>query len=61
MGTKVIAEVKRSGYEFAFTYEPGANALPLDSPFLLKRLQIERYTTRSMFAASLELPGIFAR
>jgi O-antigen/teichoic acid export membrane protein/peptidoglycan/xylan/chitin deacetylase (PgdA/CDA1 family) len=58
---QVVAAVRESGYQFAFTYEPGCNRWPSNERFLLKRLQVERYTTRSMFASSLELPEIFGR
>lgn len=61
VSAEVIAAVRQSGYQFAFTYEAGCNKRPSNDRFLLKRLQVERYTTRSMFAASLELPEVFGR
>lgn len=57
----VVAAVDQSGYKFAFTYEPGCNKPSRCERFLLKRLQVERYTTRSLFAASMEMPEIFGR
>ena len=57
----VVAAVRQSGYQFAFTYEPGCNKRIPGNRFMLKRLRVERYTTRSLFAASLEIPEIFGR
>ena len=61
VSNEVVAAVRQSGYQFAFTYEPGCNKRVPGKRFLLKRLQVERYTTRSLFAASLELPEIFGQ
>ncbi len=57
----VVQATADAGYEFAFTYQTGANRLNENSRFQLKRLQVERYTSRNMFTAALELPELFAR
>lgn len=61
VNARVLAAVAQSGYEFAFTYEPGVNKPSSGDRFLLKRIPVERYITRGLFAASLELPEIFVR
>ena len=56
----VIAATSAAGYQIAFTYRSGVNPLPIAAPLLLKRLHVERYTTRPMFEAALQLPSVFA-
>lgn len=57
----VIQATAEAGYRFAFTYQSGVNRLNESSRFQLKRLQVERYTSRNMFTAALELPELFSR
>jgi len=57
----VLAATARAGYQFAFTYQPGVNRIGSSDRFRLKRLAVERYTTRGMFSAALELPEIFGK
>jgi O-antigen/teichoic acid export membrane protein/peptidoglycan/xylan/chitin deacetylase (PgdA/CDA1 family) len=59
VNAQVVQATAQAGYRFAFTYQPGANKRLSGERFLLKRLQVERYTTRSMFSAALELPEVF--
>ena len=54
----VLAATEAAGYRFAFTYLPGTNRLSASNRFALKRIPVERYTTRRMFAAALELPEL---
>lgn len=58
---RVVDAVARAGYQFAFTYEHGVNGLAAGERFELKRLHVERYTSRHLFAATLEMPEVFAR
>jgi peptidoglycan/xylan/chitin deacetylase (PgdA/CDA1 family) len=57
----VIAYVKEAGYKAGFTYQRGVNFDLAKDTFMMKRLPIERYVSRSLFKAMLELPTIFAR
>lgn len=57
---RVLGAVERAAYKLAFTYQSGVNALASGERLLLKRLHVERYTSRHMFAATLELPEVFA-
>lgn len=54
----VLEATEAAGYRFAFTYLPGTNRLVATNPLLLKRIPVERYTTRRMFATALELPEL---
>jgi peptidoglycan/xylan/chitin deacetylase (PgdA/CDA1 family) len=56
---KVVNATASAGYGFAFTYETGTGDLSAMRKYLMKRLPVERYTTRAMFVARLELPEIF--
>ena len=57
---QVLAATAKAGYQCAFTYQSGANKLTSgDERYYLKRLHVERYTTRAMFSAALEMPEIF--
>jgi peptidoglycan/xylan/chitin deacetylase (PgdA/CDA1 family) len=59
--SRVLTATSAAGYRLAFTYQSGVNRMPAADRWQLKRLHVERYTTRRMFAAALELPGVFAR
>lgn len=56
----VIDACRACGYRLGVSYETGVNAWPSDQPFALRRLAVERYTSREMFESILSLPGIFA-
>jgi len=56
----VIKEVKAAGYTFGTSYMAGTNYLNKLKPYDLKRIHVERYTTRSMFKAMLSFPEIFS-
>jgi peptidoglycan/xylan/chitin deacetylase (PgdA/CDA1 family) len=56
----VLKAVAESGYRYACTYQPGLNTPPLNQPFELRRLHIERYTTKPWFASMLTFPKFFA-
>ncbi len=57
---QVLAATRQAGYRLAFTYQKGINRAATWEPWKLKRVPVERYTTRPMFAAALELPEFFA-
>jgi peptidoglycan/xylan/chitin deacetylase (PgdA/CDA1 family) len=59
VNAQVLTATKQAGYQLGFTYQTGLNKPLMVDPLLLKRLHIERYTTRHMFAASLEVPEFF--
>lgn len=61
VNAEVLAATAQAGYQIAFTYEPGGNRLPSHERFMLKRIHVERYMTRAMFAAAVEMPEIFGR
>lgn len=56
----VVDCVKRAGYRFAFTYEPGVNRPQDWDPYRLRRSAVERYVTRERFQAALAAPGLFS-
>jgi peptidoglycan/xylan/chitin deacetylase (PgdA/CDA1 family) len=62
LNNQVLKATQQAGYRLGFTYQKGLNKLkdPDDWRFLIKRIHVERYTTRHMFAAALELPEVFA-
>jgi peptidoglycan/xylan/chitin deacetylase (PgdA/CDA1 family) len=57
---RVVQMVREAGYRLGFTYETGLNAALPSDPFRIRRLRVERYTNRALFAAMLELPNIVA-
>ena len=58
---RVIASAKACGYRLGLSYLPGINYLSTLDRFSIKRLHVERYTTRADFEAMLALPGLFAK
>jgi peptidoglycan/xylan/chitin deacetylase (PgdA/CDA1 family) len=56
----VLAATEKAGYKLAFTYQSGTSKPCVAERYLLKRIHVERYTTRHMFTAALELPELFA-
>ena len=61
VNAQVLAATTAAGYQFAFTYQQGVNKLASCESFLLKRIHVERYTSRNAFSAALQLPEMFAR
>jgi len=57
----VLAATEQAGYKIAFTYQAGVNRLSTCKRFMLKRIPVERYTSRHMFVAALQLPELFGR
>ncbi len=57
----VLAATEQAGYRFAVTYQVGVNKLSTCKQFMLKRIPVERYTSRHMFVAALQLPEVFGR
>lgn len=49
----VIDQVRKAGYRFAFTYMAGRNRVSAMDPMQLRRLAVERYTSRDRFRAML--------
>ena len=60
VNAQVLAATAQAGYSIAFTYQSGVNRLASAAPLLLKRLHVERYTSRGMFEAALQWPEVFA-
>jgi peptidoglycan/xylan/chitin deacetylase (PgdA/CDA1 family) len=56
---RVVRIAAESGYRLGFSYISGINSLRNSNLFALRRMHVERYTTRSFFAAMLNLPNIF--
>lgn len=56
---RVIDAVARAGYRMALTYESGLNVPGRWDRFRLKRLPVERYLSRDMFRALIEMPEVF--
>lgn len=57
---KVIDCTKNAQYKLGFSYVSGINKWPLDNCYTIKRLHVERYTTRSLFKGMLALPGLLS-
>lgn len=57
---RVAAAAARAGYRFGASYVSGVNERALGERFALRRLHVERYTTRAYFASLLALPRLFA-
>ena len=55
----VMEAVAGAGYRIGVTYVPGVNKLAHASRFALLRQHVERYTSRSYFKATVNLPTIF--
>lgn len=56
---RVFAAVQRAGYRFGATYLPGTNSIGKLDEVTLRRLHVERYTSRASFAAMLNMPAMF--
>lgn len=59
-GDHVVATARACGYRAGLTYVSGVNPWPPLDAYRLRRLHVERYTTRSRFAAMLAFPALFA-
>jgi peptidoglycan/xylan/chitin deacetylase (PgdA/CDA1 family) len=57
---EVLRAVRDAGYRLGCSYLSGTNPLPLDEPFGLRRLAVERHMDLSWFAAQTSLPEIFS-
>jgi len=57
---RTVATARACGYRWALTYVSGVNPWPVADPYRLRRLHVERYTTRPRFAAMLAFPRLFA-
>jgi peptidoglycan/xylan/chitin deacetylase (PgdA/CDA1 family) len=55
---RVVAASARAGYRFGVSYVSGVNTT-LDDPYRLKRLHVERYTSRPYFQCLLAAPRMF--
>jgi peptidoglycan/xylan/chitin deacetylase (PgdA/CDA1 family) len=55
----VLAAVRAAGYGMACTYQAGVNRCGELDLLQLKRIAVERYTSRELFRMQLELPEIF--
>lgn len=56
---KVMKFVHQIGYKMAASYKHGVSSEIEDERFQLKRLHVERYTSREYFASMLALPKLF--
>lgn len=56
---RVVSATVQAGYRFGVSYVSGVNA-GLPDPYRLKRLHVERYTSRPYFQALLAAPSLFA-
>ena len=56
---RVVSASARAGYRFGVSYVSGVNA-GVPDPYRLRRLHVERYTSRAYFQALLSAPRLFA-
>lgn len=56
---RVVCAARQCGYRLGLSYLPGVNRWPPADRYSLRRLHVERYTTRARFEAMLACPGIF--
>ena len=57
---RVVRIARECGYRLGISYTPGVSRFPFEDAFRVRRLHVERYTTRARFAAMLALPEVFA-
>lgn len=57
---RVIAAARRAGYACAVSYIAGTNPYSRLEPFALRRVHVERYTSRARFEAMMMSPTRFA-
>lgn len=58
--SRVVEATKRAGYELAASYLNGTNHISRLEKYSLRRLHVERYTTREDFTGMLAMPEILA-
>ena len=56
---RVVEVARACGYRMALTYVSGPNPWPPGDRYRLRRLHVERYTTRARFTGMLAFPGLF--
>lgn len=56
---RVVSSSARAGYRFGVSYVSGVND-GVPDPYRLRRLHVERYTSRAYFEALLSVPRLFA-
>lgn len=57
---RVLEAVRASGYRLGVSYLAGINRLRRLERFAIRRLHVERYTSRAYFASLLAFPRVFA-
>ena len=57
---RTVSTARACGYRLGLTYVSGVNPWPLADPYRVRRLHVERYTTRERVAAMLAFPRLFA-
>ena len=56
---RVLEATRRCGYKLGISYASGTNPLGALDAYAIRRLHIERYTTRAYFQSVLAMPSIF--
>lgn len=56
---RIVAATRRSGYKLGVSYASGVNAIRNLDKYAIRRLHVERYTSRAYFQSVLAMPGIF--
>lgn len=56
---RVVNVARECGYRMALTYVSGVNRWPPGDRYRLRRLHVERYTTRARFTGMLAFPRLF--
>jgi peptidoglycan/xylan/chitin deacetylase (PgdA/CDA1 family) len=56
---RVVRVARECGYRMALTYVHGVNRWPPEDSHRLRRLHVERYTTRARFSGMLAFPTLF--
>jgi len=58
---RVTAAVRHRGYKLGVSYLSGTNSMRRFEPFAIRRLHVERYTSRAYCQSMLAMPRVFAR
>lgn len=56
---RVTAAARHVGYKLGVSYLSGTNPMRRLEPFAIRRLHVERYTSRAYFQSMLALPSVF--
>lgn len=56
---RVVAATRQAGYRLGVSYASGVNEIGELDRYAIRRLHVERYTSRAYFQAVLALPGVF--